>query len=92
MKAYSQSAGYAEQALSSIKVVQTYGQEQLELDVYSKYLDQVREMSNKQGTALALTAGLFTFCSTAYFGYTFYFSGVLRSHKVENRSLINTNV
>jgi len=38
MKAYSQSAGYAEQALSAIRVVHTYGQELLEHTNYSKYL------------------------------------------------------
>ena len=91
MKSYSQSAGYAEQALGSIKVVQTYGQEQLELDVYAKYLDQVKVMSDKQGTAIAMTAGIFTFCSTAYFGYNFFLSGILRSHRVKNDSIINMN-
>ena len=30
MKGYAQSAGYAEQALHAIKVVQTYGNEELE--------------------------------------------------------------
>jgi hypothetical protein len=38
MKAYAQSAGYAEQALSAIRVVHTYGQEMLELGNYSKFL------------------------------------------------------
>jgi ABC-type multidrug transport system fused ATPase/permease subunit len=38
MKSYSQSAGYAEQALASIKVVHTYGQELLEERNYGKYL------------------------------------------------------
>lgn len=38
MKAYSQSAGYAEQAIAAIKVVQTYGQELLEMKNYNKYL------------------------------------------------------
>ena len=40
MKAYAQSAGYAEQALQSIKVVHTYCQEALELKNYSKNLDE----------------------------------------------------
>lgn len=43
MKSYSQSAGYAEQALGSIKVVHTYGQELLEASIYSKYLGKVRD-------------------------------------------------
>jgi len=43
MKSYAQSAGYAEQALQAIKVVHTYGQEELELKNYSKYLTNARE-------------------------------------------------
>lgn len=43
MKAYSQSAGYAEQALSAIRVVHTYGQERLEHENYSKYLHRAKE-------------------------------------------------
>jgi ABC-type multidrug transport system fused ATPase/permease subunit len=38
MRAYSQSAGYAEQALSAIRVVHSYGQEELENINYKKYL------------------------------------------------------
>lgn len=38
MKAYNQSAGYAEQAISAIKVVHTYGMEKMELENYVKYL------------------------------------------------------
>ena len=38
MRAYAQSAGYAEQALGAIKVVHTYGQEMLEESNYEKYL------------------------------------------------------
>ena len=42
MKAYSQSSGYAEQALSAIKVVHTYGQELLEMKNYNKYLSRAK--------------------------------------------------
>ena len=38
MKYYAQSAGYAEQALLAIKVVQTYGREVKESLNYNKYL------------------------------------------------------
>jgi len=47
LKAYAQSAGYAEQALSAIKVVQTYGQEEQEMKVYNKYLIRAREFHRK---------------------------------------------
>ena len=42
MKAYAQSAGYAEQALQSVKIVHTYGNELLELKNYVKYLDRAK--------------------------------------------------
>ena len=38
MKAYAQSAGYAEQALNAIRVVHSFGQEALEFANYNKYL------------------------------------------------------
>lgn len=42
MRAYAQSAGYAEQALQAIKVVHTYGCEKLELKNYITNLDETR--------------------------------------------------
>lgn len=42
MKAYAQSAGYAEQALNAIRVVHTYGQELLEYGNYTKFLERSR--------------------------------------------------
>ena len=47
MKAYSQSSGYAEQALSAIKVVHTYGQELLEMKNYNKYLSRAKIIGKK---------------------------------------------
>lgn len=41
--AYSQSAGYAEQALSSIKVVAAFGREKDEKDNYLKFLGDSKE-------------------------------------------------
>ena len=52
MKSYGQSAGYAEQALTAIKVVHTYGQELLELKNYTKYLDRAQVTSHKQSLAM----------------------------------------
>lgn len=47
MKAYAQSAGYAEQALQAIKIVHTYGNELLENKIYSKHLERARELARK---------------------------------------------
>lgn len=41
-RAYAQSAGYAEQALAAIRIVVSFGQEELESRNYSKFLDNVR--------------------------------------------------
>ena len=38
LRAYSQSAGYAEQALSAIRIVVSFGQEQLEMANYNRFL------------------------------------------------------
>lgn len=38
LRAYGQSAGYAEQALGAIKVVAAFGNEEKEVENYSKYL------------------------------------------------------
>ena len=44
MRGYAQSAGYAEQAMYAIKVVHTYGQEQLEEKNYLKYLNRATKV------------------------------------------------
>lgn len=44
LKAYGQSAGYAEQALSSIKVVVAFGMESIEIKNYSKYLEKSKKI------------------------------------------------
>lgn len=38
---------------------------------------------------IALTGGLFIFCTTAYFGYIFFWAGLLRAEGVENNSIFN---
>ena len=71
MKAYSQSAGYAEQALNAIKVVFAFGQEETEIKNYEKYLNKARITGIKTHLVGALAIGGF-FC-TLYGFYTFAF-------------------
>jgi len=87
MKAYSQSAGYAEQALSSVKVVHTYGQELLELKIYCKYLEKSKIMANKTGWKSSMVGGLLMSSFLCFYAYCFYFGGYLRSEEVENSKL-----
>lgn len=43
MKAYAQSAGYAEQALHAVRIVHTYCNERLEHTNYIKYLERAKK-------------------------------------------------
>jgi ATP-binding cassette subfamily B (MDR/TAP) protein 1 len=43
LRSYAQSAGYAEQALSSIRVVAANGQEKTEIALYNRFLDRVKK-------------------------------------------------
>ena len=42
MRAYGQSAGYAEQALGAVRIVVSFGQEQLEMNNYNRFLVRVK--------------------------------------------------
>ena len=58
-KAYGQANGYADQALSSMKVVQTYGREMLEIKNYDKYLLHWYETKSKGDWVLGIGIGVF---------------------------------
>ena len=47
MKAFSQSSGYANQALNAIKVVAAFGQEEKEHELFSKFLGRARKAGIK---------------------------------------------
>ena len=71
LKAYGQSAGYAEQAISAIKVVHSYGQEIMETQNYNKYLNQARQVGLKQ--ALYQAIGISALFGTMYLYYSYSF-------------------
>jgi len=84
LKAYAQSAGYAEQALHAIKIVHTYGQEKLEERNYSKYLTRCEAINAKSNLY-----GAFGFASVmtsflCFYAYAFYFGGYLRWNEYKN--------
>ena len=83
MKAYSQSAGYAEQALQSIKIVQTYGNELLELKNYVKYLDRAKQQKFKSQIFVSLAFAFFFFIIYAFYGYSLYMGGYLRWEQIK---------
>ena len=86
MKAYTQSAGYAEQALFSIKVVHTYGNELLELASYSKNLNITRVASGKQIIKSSFAASIIFLLIMGFYAYGLFFGGVLRWEGIANRN------
>lgn len=84
LMAYSQSAGYAEQAMSAIRVVIAFGMESKETANYCKYLERSKKASIKNHTYIALSVGLlFLFIYCAY-GYAFYMGSVFVEYQVMN--------
>jgi ABC-type multidrug transport system fused ATPase/permease subunit len=83
-KSYSQSAGYAEQALQAIKVVHTYGQEKLEARNYGKYLTRSYEAQQKFNGSMAFGIAFFMSLIFVFYGYSFFFGGLLRVNGVSN--------
>lgn len=82
MKAYAQSAGYAEQALTAIRVVHTYGQEVLELRNYSKFLEVAREAQASQTVKQSVSAAFMFLVIYGFYGYSLWFGGVLRWNEI----------
>lgn len=72
LKAYGQSAGYAEQALGSIKVVSAFGMEEKESENYNRYLDRAKKAGIKNNTNLALGNGLIYLGFYFMYAYSFY--------------------
>lgn len=86
MKAYGQSAGYAEQALNAIKVVFAFGQEETEAANYEKYLMRARSAGIKTHIFGAFSVGMFYFAIYGYYSYSFFTGSFLITQKVENKN------
>ena len=78
MKAYAQSAGYAEQALNAIKVVHTYGNEELEEKNYFKYLKRSRGVQSTEVIKTALGRSVFLCVMFLFYGFAFFNGGRFR--------------
>lgn len=76
MKAYGQSAGYADQALNAIRVVVAYGQEEKEVKNYTKYLNRARVAGIKTHCRGAFTMALFFASIFGTYAYAFYMGSV----------------
>ncbi len=84
MKAYGQSAGYAEQALNAIKVVQAFGQEDSEVRNYERHLNRAKETGIRTHLKTAIAIGCFFFVMFGYYGYGFYTGSWLITEKKIN--------
>ena len=76
LKSYSQSSGYAEQALNAIKVVVSYGQEVQEVKNYTTFLAEARRSGVKSGVLAAAAQGLFMFFIYLAYAYAFFMGGI----------------
>lgn len=74
----------AEQSLQSIKVVHTYGREELESHNYNKYLGRVLETSRKVNNLKSLGPTIFQSLFSLYFGYAMYWGGYLRWNEIKS--------
>lgn len=90
MKAYAQSAGYAEQALQSVRVVHTYGNEILEYNNYSKYLDRARIQQRKSSRYVACSYALLFGLIYAFYACALYFGGLLRWEEIREGDRLYT--
>ncbi len=84
LKSYGQSAGYAEQALNAIRVVQAFGQELLEVSNYNKYLNNARTSGVKTHIKSGFAIGFFFFVMFGYYAYAFYTGSWLITKQVTN--------
>jgi ABC-type multidrug transport system fused ATPase/permease subunit len=84
MKAQAQSSGFAEQALNSIKVVQSFGREELEAENYVKYLQNSIDVGREGVIGIALSQGGMYGVIYVFYAYSFWFGSVLIGSKDES--------
>ena len=76
MKAYGQSAGYAEQALNAVRVVTAYGQERKEIQNYNKYLGQAKQAGVRVQIKSSLIMAFFFLSIFWTYAYSFYMGSI----------------
>lgn len=72
MQSYTQSAGYAEQALGGIQVVHTYGNEELEKSNYNKYLERSENAQRNFTRSMGVGIGFIFMLIFFFYGYSLY--------------------
>lgn len=84
MAAYSQSAGYAEQAIGAIRVVVANGQEEREMSIYDKFLGQAKKAGNKVHVRGSIAYGFIFFIIIGGYSYAFYIGYIFILHQWTN--------
>ena len=84
MKAYGQSAGYADQALNAIRVVAAFGQEEKEVRNYHKYLNRARTAGIKTHFKSSLSMAMFFASIFSTYAYSFYIGSVWIYNGIQN--------
>lgn len=79
---YSQSAGYAEQAMSAIRVVAAFGMEKIEFINYSTYLQQTKLRSIRNHFINSASIALMIFFIYLSYGYAFWVGSIFVSNQV----------
>ena len=87
MLAYSQSAGYAEQALSAIRVVSAFGMESLEAKNYTKYLERAKNAGFRNQLWSAVCLGLFFLVVYSTYAYSFWIGSIFVEKQVWNKAV-----
>lgn len=82
--AYSQSAGFAEQALSGLRVVSAFGMENVEIQKYSKYLDLSRKVNIKNFILIGCSIGALLFVIYCSYAWAFFMGSIFIENNVEN--------
>ncbi len=85
--AYSQSAGYAEQAISAIRVVIAFGMEVQEIRNYTRYLDRAKKASVKTHILTALAIATLWMIVYFSYAYAFYIGSLFVQYNVYNSAL-----
>jgi ABC-type multidrug transport system fused ATPase/permease subunit len=76
VRAYSTSSGYAEQAFSAIKVVQTYCNENLEFINYTRNLKKSLDASLLDSHGMGVAMGAMMFAVILLYAYALFFGGL----------------
>ena len=86
MRAYGQSAGYAQQALDAIQIVVAFGMEDTEKTNYNRFLHQVYEQTAKAGWVTGASLGFFMFSIYGMYAYAFLMGSIWVDQEIYNHT------